>query len=158
MRYYLTRATFGATDLEIDENEYEDYKESSKVLSSCLSLEKSYEILISNYIDLENEQIAWATLGMVRNVSDDDFFNATLLLDRRMANFLTTARLHIDHLQKRGGDCMKGQSIEEVKDIIKSFCATEEPINQSINSCGISEMRYSTRTWQLIGSVSLHVG
>ena len=126
MRCYLTRATFGATDLEIAENEYEDYKESSKVLSSCLSLEKSYEILISNYIDLENEQLAWATRGMVRNVSDDDFFNATLLLDRRMANFLATARLHIDHLQKRGGDCMKGQSIEEVKDVIKSFCATEK--------------------------------
>ena len=79
MKYYLTRATLGATNLEIDENEYEDYKESSKVLSSCLSLENSYEILISNYIDLENEQLAWATLGMVRNVSDDDFFNVTRL-------------------------------------------------------------------------------
>ena len=86
MKYYLTRATLGATDLEIDENEYEDYKESSKVLSNCLSLETSYEILISNYIDLENEQLAWATLSMVRNVSDDEFFNVTLSLDRRMVN------------------------------------------------------------------------
>ncbi len=126
MKYYLTRATLGATDLEIDENEYEDYKESSKVLSSCLSLEESYEILISNYIDLENEQLAWATLSMVRNVSEDDFFNVTLSLDRRMVNFLTTARLHIEHLQKRGGDCMRGQSIEKMKAVIKSFCDAEK--------------------------------
>ena len=125
MKYYLTRATLGATNLEIDENEYEDYKESSKVLSSCLSLENSYEILISNYIDLENEQLAWATLGMVRNVSDDDFFNVTLSLDRRMVNFLATARLHIEHLQKRGGDCMRGQAVEEAKADIKSFCDAE---------------------------------
>ena len=125
MKYYLTRATLGATDLEIDENEYEDYKESSKVLSNCLSLETSYEILISNYIDLENEQLAWATLSMVRNVSDDEFFNVTLSLDRRMVNFLATARLHIEHLQKRGGDCMRGQAVEEVKADIKSFCDAE---------------------------------
>ena len=122
MKYYLTRATFGATDLEIAENEYEDYKESSKVLSNCLSLEESYEILISNYIALENEQLAWATLSMVRNVSDDDFFNVTLSLDRRMVNFLATARLHIDHLKKRGSDCMRGQAVEEAKAHIIVFC------------------------------------
>ena len=57
MKYYLTRGTFGATDLEIDENDYEGYKESNKILTSCLSFEKSYEILILNYIDLENERL-----------------------------------------------------------------------------------------------------
>ena len=126
MKYYLTRGTFGTTDLEIDESEYEDYNESNKILSSCLSFEKSYEILISNYIALENEQLTWATLNMVRNVSEDDFFNLTLSLDRRMVNFLTTARLHIEHLQKRGGNCVRGQSIEEVKAVVESFCDAEK--------------------------------
>lgn len=126
MKYYLTRGTIGATDLEIDENRYEDYKESNKVLKSCLSFEKSYEILLSNYIDLENERLSWATLEMVRVRSRDDFLNATLSLDRRMVNFLSTARLHIEHLQKRGGDCVSGQSIEDVKAVVKCFCDTEK--------------------------------
>ena len=126
MKYYLTRGTIGATDLEIDENRYEDYKESNKVLKNCLSFEKSYEILLSNYIDLENERLSWATLEMVRVRSRDDFLNATLSLDRRMVNFLSTARLHIEHLQKRGGDCVSGQSIEDVKTVVKCFCDTEK--------------------------------
>ena len=126
MKYYLTRGTIRATDLEIDENDYEDYKESNKVLTNCLSFEKSYEILILNYIDLENERLSWATLEMVRVVPIDDFLTATLSLDRRMVNFLSTARLHIEHLQKRGGDCVSGQSIEDVKTVIKCFCDTEK--------------------------------
>ena len=126
MKYYLTRGTFGATDLEIDENDYEGYKESNKILTSCLSFKKSYEILILNYIDLENERLSWATLEMVRVVPTDDFLNATLSLDRRMINFLLTARLHIEHLQKRGGDCVSGQFIEDVKAVIKCFCDTEK--------------------------------
>ena len=126
MKYYLTRGTLTTTDLEIDENDYENYKESNKVLTSCLSFEKSYEILLSNYIDLENERLSWATLEMVRVGSRDDFLNATLSLDRRMVNFLATARLHIEHLQKRGGDCVSGQSIEDVKAVIKCFCNTEK--------------------------------
>ena len=126
MKYYLTRGTLRATDLKIDENNYEEYKESNKALKSCLSFEKSYEILLSNYIDLENEQLSWATLKMVRYPSRDDFLNATLSLDRRMVNFLATARLHIEHLQKRGGDCVSGQSIEDVKAVIKCFCNTEK--------------------------------
>ena len=93
MKYYLTRGTLTATDLEIGKNDYEDYKESNKVLKSCLSFEKSYEILLSNYIDLENERLSWATLEMVMVTSSDDFLNATLSLDRRMVNFLSTARL-----------------------------------------------------------------
>ncbi len=129
MKYYLTRGTLGPTDLEIDEKEYEDYKESTKVISSCLSFEKSYEILLSNYIDLENEQLSLATSNMVRGVSKDDLFNAVLSLNRRMVNFLATARLHIEHLEKRGGDCVIGQSIEEVKAVIKSFCDAEKANN-----------------------------
>ena len=126
MKYYLTRGTLTATDLEIGKNDYEDYKESNKVLKSCLSFEKSYEILLSNYIDLENERLSWATLEMVRFRSRDDFLNATLSLDRRMVNFLSTACLHIEHLQKRGGDCVSGQSIEDVKAVVKCFCDTEK--------------------------------
>ena len=126
MKYYLTRGTIGVTDLEIDENDYEDYKESNKVLTSCLSFEKSYEILILNYIDLENERLSWATLEMVSVVPIDDLLTATLSLDRRMVNFLSTARLHIEHLQKRGGDCVSVQSIEDVKAVIKCFCNTEK--------------------------------
>ena len=126
MKYYLTRGTLTATDLEIGKNDYEDYKESNKVLKSCLSFEKSYEILLSNYIDLENERLSWATLEMVQFRSRDDFLNATLSLDRRMVNFLSTARLHIEHLQKRGGDCVSGQSIEDVKAVVKCFCDTEK--------------------------------
>ena len=126
MKYYLTRGTLTATDLEIGKNDYEDYKESNKVLKSCLSFEKSYEILLSNYIDLENERLSWATLEMVMVTSSDDFLNATLSLDRRMVNFLSTARLHIEHLQKRGGDCVSDQSIEDVKAVVKCFCNTEK--------------------------------
>ena len=126
MKYYLTRGTIGATDLKIGKKDYEDYKESNKVLTSCLSFEKSYEIMLSNYIDLENEQLSWATLEMVRYPSRDDFLNATLSLDRRMVNFLATARLHIEHLQKRGGDCVSDQSIKDAKATIESFCNIEK--------------------------------
>ena len=121
MKYLLTRGTLSAYDLEIEESEFEDYRESQRVLSCCLSLEKSYEISILNYSDLECEQLSWATRRMLRAVSREDFFEARLSLDRKMVNFLAAARLHIEHLQKRGGDCVSDQSIQEAKAAIKSF-------------------------------------
>ena len=125
MKYYLTRGTLGSFDLEIKRSEFEYYRESNKVLSCCLSLEKSYEILILNYNDLEGEQLSWATRRMLRAVSREDFFEAILSMDRKMVNFLAAARLHIEHLQKRGGDCVNGKSTQKVKAAVKSFCDLE---------------------------------
>ena len=43
-----------------------------------------------------------------------------------MVNFLATARLHIEHLQKRGADCVSDHSIEDAEATIESFCNIEK--------------------------------
>ena len=120
MKYYC-----GLLAAEIDKNDYEDYKESNEILKNCLSLERSYDILLSDYIDLEKSHISQAAISPIRYHSLDDIFQIRLSLDRLMLHFLATARQHIGYLGRWGGNSVRGKSSKDVQEVVSGFRNTE---------------------------------
>lgn len=122
MKYYLgLNALDRPSSIEISKDDYVSAKKAHIALSNGLSIEEVYEILISNYIEFENE-ISWqATTQMVRaNHEYEDFFYSRVKFNIRLVNLLTSARLYVDQL----GSLVK-KIVDEIdsieKDVKKLF-------------------------------------
>lgn len=71
-----------------------------------MAIEENYELLLSNYLDLEKECLNVAVDYMVRTSTDyTDLFNIRLAFNRRIVNLLTSTRLYKDQIQKYIGAC-----------------------------------------------------
>lgn len=107
MRYFIGLRVVGTPEIEIEETLFRSCKESKVVLGSCLSIEEKYEILISNYLELENQILQIATSNMVRGRIDYSvFFDLRLVLNMRVVNLLTSARLYVDQLYTDVRKCL----------------------------------------------------
>lgn len=100
MKYYLGINTLDRPPLiEISKIDYVSAKKAHIALSNGLQIEEIYEILISNYIEFENEVSGQATIRMVRNDYEyADFFYSRVKFNIRLVNLLTSARLYVDQL------------------------------------------------------------
>jgi hypothetical protein len=125
MKYILRKTVLAdVPEIEITEESYVGYKESRKILSNCLAIEEKYEILISNYIDLEEQMLNATTSYMVREHSDySDFFDVRLALNIRLVNLLTSARLYVDQLWRHVRECAPG--LADAESSVKSLFAAE---------------------------------
>ncbi len=107
LKYYVNKPTAGTPEVEIDSALYQSCKESKTVLTNCLSIEEKYEILLSNYLEFENQILQIATENMVRgHVDYSAFFDLRLVLNMRVVNLLTSARLYTDQLYSAVKRCM----------------------------------------------------
>ena len=131
MKYFLQLPVTGDTpEVEISETDFSVYRESMKVLFGCLAIEKKYEILISNYHELEQEILHVTATHMVRGIprSPHDFrlmmdLDFKLMIDLRLVNLLTSARLYLDHLTGHVRDCLPRRT--DVEKEVKELCAAE---------------------------------
>jgi hypothetical protein len=107
MDYYLQPAFLAPPpSMEITEGEYQDLLSSRIVLNAAFSLEENYDLLIGNYLELENSALALATTTMVRQSHEyHDMFELTSELNRRAVNFLSSARLFVDQILQRVRAC-----------------------------------------------------
>ena len=125
MKYILRKADLSdVPEIEISKERYTAYKQSRTILTNCLAIEENYEILISNYLDLE-KQILDATLThMVRGYAGySDFFDLRLALNIRLVNLLTSARLYVDHLPQHVKECIPHTG--DAKKLVQSFFKKE---------------------------------
>ena len=95
--------------LEIEEAEYSLLLQSRPVLNAAFSFEENYDLLIGNYIELENAALSHAAESMVRQRHDyHDLFEVRAEINRRVVNFLSAARLFVDqlpqHIEQCGGE------------------------------------------------------
>lgn len=131
MKYFLILPVLGDTpEIEISKTDYLVCREAKKVLFGCLAIEKKYEILLSNYLELEQEILHVTATHMVRGIprSPHDFrlmmdLDFKLMIDLRLVNLLTSTRLYLDHLSGHVRDCLPRQS--DVEKDVKAFCAAE---------------------------------
>jgi hypothetical protein len=107
MQYFLQPAVLSPTEpLEITEDDYTFLVKSKKVLNAIFSLEENFELLLGNYIELENSALSFATTHMVRHLhAYDEMFETRAEMNRRAVNFLTAARLYNDQILSRVREC-----------------------------------------------------
>jgi len=99
MRYVITQPWLGFDhEIEITKDDFEILKEARNRTLLLSSLEDKFMLLLENYEELEQEMIR---LSLHRMIYMDNSMPALIdnirLLNRRFANFLTTARLYKDH-------------------------------------------------------------
>ncbi len=92
MEYFLRLGTLGeCPTVTIDSERFSLLKSSRHILTEALAIEEEYEMVISNFIDLEKESISVSISYMTRNyLGYVDSFDARLALNRRLMNLLTS--------------------------------------------------------------------
>ena len=114
----------GFPSLEIEQAQFEQLKSSRPVLSHALAIEEKYEIIISNFLELEREATNISISEMVRNhIEYKDFFAVRLALNIRLVNLLATVRLYTDQLSSH--ICVCFPSDENVKTEVKNLFSSE---------------------------------
>ena len=123
MQYFLRFAPDAdCPTLPIDSQRFSLLKASRDILAEALEVEEEYEMMISNYIDLEKESLNISISYMVRNCSGYvDFFDARLALNRRLMNLLTSVRLYTDRLTAHCCACLpEERGIKERVELLRS--------------------------------------
>lgn len=107
MEYFLQPAILAPTKpMEILEDEYHLLVKSKEVLNAAFSLEENFDLLLGNYIEMENSALSFATVHMVRHLhAYHEMFETRAEMNRRGVNFLTSARLYVDQILSRVGEC-----------------------------------------------------
>lgn len=125
MKYILRKAVLDAVpEVEISAHEFATLKAARSVLSNAFAIEEKYEIVISNFLDLEKQLLEVAATNVVRNTrSYAEFFETRSVLNIRLVNLLTATRLYLDQLPQHIGDCVPQKS--EAGDLVKVRCSDE---------------------------------
>jgi hypothetical protein len=101
MKYYIGLSNSDTSSIKITSKEFESLKRAQSILVNARAIEEKYDILISNYIDLEKFILSTTVEFMIRKDLDySDFFDLRHRLNVHMVNFLTSARLYIDQLNR----------------------------------------------------------
>ena len=105
--YYLQPALLAPPPpLRITKKEFEALVDARKKLIAGVPIEENFDLLIGNYLELEQTALSLAAFDMVRRrESYQDFFEVRADLNRRAVNLLTTARLYVDQIQQMVSDC-----------------------------------------------------
>ena len=121
MKYTIRVWAIGSyPELIIDEVRFNTLKQARLCLSAALAIEEKYELLISNYLDLEKECLNVTSDSMVRRSKDySDFFEIRLAFNRRVVNLLTSTKLYIDQIQQHVNSCFPDRS--DIGSNVKSF-------------------------------------
>lgn len=125
MKYILGNVS----KIEISESEYLEFQKARNTLSNALAIEEKYEIVISNYLDFEQEILNVTTKYMIREHLDySDFFQVRLGLNAKLVNLLTTVRLYTDQLNQNVTECLDDK--RNTKDKVKGLFSKEYNENQ----------------------------
>lgn len=112
----------------IDENRYILLKSSGVILNEALAIENLYEIIITNYIDLEKECInALVSEMLIGTIDYQDFFNLKLILNTKIVNLLTAIRLYRDTVDKHIKACISEENLI-VKPLGNLFTSEKEKL------------------------------
>jgi hypothetical protein len=105
--YYLQPAVLSSPPpFRITKMEFEGLVDARQKLVAGFPIEESFDLLIGNYLELEQTSLASAVSDMVRYRSSyQEFFEVRAELNRRAVNLLTTARMYVDQIQQRVSDC-----------------------------------------------------
>jgi len=125
MRYILRKAVINPVpEVEITAQEFSALKAARGVLSNAFAIEEKYEIVISNFLELEKQLLDVAATNAVRDTNTyAEFFETRSLLNIRLVNLLTSTRLYLDQLPQHIDDCDLADT--EAISLVKARCSEE---------------------------------
>jgi|TARA_R100001224_G_scaffold33244_2_gene18684 hypothetical protein len=135
-------------EIEIDAQKFNSLLKARKVLEGALAIEEKYDLLFSNYLDLEREGLHYATECMVKgSLGHVGFADAIQSINRRVVNLLTSARLYIDHVQQNIKLCVNNENIKslfsEQYDSVFEY-RFMEALRNYVQHCGLSVHKVTT--------------
>lgn len=125
MKYLLRKEVLcSSTFIELSADEYAALREARTTLTNAFAIEEKYEIVVSNFLDLEKEMLSAAADAMVRRTTDySEFFEIRSALNIRMVNLLSSTRLYLDQLPQHINLCLPQNPA--ATDLFKSRCSKE---------------------------------
>lgn len=107
MRCYIRQNVIGPVpELSISNEQYETVVDARTTLTSAFAIEESYDLLIGNYVEVEQELLTATAINAVRNFNAyHEFFDLRSTINRRVVNLLTATRLYLDQTPQRLSDC-----------------------------------------------------
>lgn len=138
-RYIIgSNALGGFPELEIDYDRFDKLKKARDVLRHALAIEEKYELIITNYLDLEKEATNFAITGLVRkHTGTPNFSEIKNAITVRILNLLTAARLYVDSLTNHILSCISNTCIKST-DIRQLFV---DEFESNFNYCFMEALR-----------------
>ncbi|CAH7440518.1 conserved hypothetical protein [Vibrio chagasii] len=126
MRYRIQTLAMGTfPEIEIDQEKFESLQKSRDILNAAMAIEEKYELLISNYLELEKDVLSVTAEYMIRPSRDySEFFDIRSVFNRRIVNLLTSTKLYIDQIQQHVKVCNL-DLVEDVKNEFKKEYGSE---------------------------------
>lgn len=110
--------------LSLEKEQFDSLKKSRNVLLSAKAIEEKYDLMISNFLELEKELLVQVAQQMVfLQDSYDDFYEIRSVLNRRVVNLLTSTKLYFDQIEKHVRTCLHED--ESFGEIAKSYFSKE---------------------------------
>jgi hypothetical protein len=134
-------------EIEIDQPKFDELRQAQKCLSGALAIEEKYELLLSNYLDLEKECLNLTADYMVRSDRGySGFFDLRLAFNRRIVNLLTSTKLYVDQIQNNVKACIPDN--QNIATKVKSLLSAEydacfeyrfmEALRNHVQHCGLA--------------------
>lgn len=109
MNLVLRLAVLESTpEITITEEQFHAARKSRLALNAAFALEETYDLLLSNFLELEQDALCAAASSVVRDIhSYEDLFEVRSNSNRRAVNLLSAARLYLDHAPQHLADCAR---------------------------------------------------
>jgi hypothetical protein len=130
MKYYLRISELkNVPDVKITSEEYSELENARKILFNAQGIEAKYDILITNYLELEKQILKCAANIMVRsNLDYSSLFEIRQSLNVRLVNLLTSAKLYVDQLYQNVSICIP--NVPDLKNRVNALFSSEYDANK----------------------------
>jgi hypothetical protein len=153
MHYFLRQLVLSRTpEISITDDEFQALKVARNVLTSAFALEEAYDLVVGNYIELEQDVLSASVSEACRHAQAyNDFFGLRSTINRRFVNLLSACRSYIDQTPQ-----LLTNSTENPKHAREQFktCLNEsydasfsyrflEALRNHVQHCGLAVHRVS---------------
>ncbi|MFT6600700.1 MAG: hypothetical protein ACJATD_001555 [Alloalcanivorax sp.] len=107
MGYQLCIMAIGrCPEIQLSKDRYIQLRDAKRTLDLAGAIEEKFDLLMSNYLELEKEVLSLTAESMVASSPIyEGFADIRRILNRRVANLLTAAKLYVAHMRQNVKSC-----------------------------------------------------
>ncbi len=114
--------------VDITRTEFDALQNARLILTAAFEIEETYEVMITNYVDLEKQALNTSATYMVRALMEySEIFLERVALNARFINLFTATKMYVDQIPRYARDCIGGGEAELAK-FQKMFSITYDEV------------------------------